>query len=262
MQRLTFDTTQDNSSPVWSPDGTRIAFGSQRNGRWGLYVKPVDGTAPEELIVESEIAEDADQLVSGWEIDRFFPGHQPATGCVDGSGGRRQETVSARAVVSSRRSSGRSRRTANGSRISRTRRAALKSTSSRFRKVPVDGRSRSMAGHFPRWRGDGKELYFVLPPTCSPRKFASPARHSIRASRVSLFGLAQPSTNLAHASYNRFAVTADGQRFLISQPTGGGGVVAGGGLSDAIIASVDRGGASARFEHPTPSPSFSTGSSC
>ena len=57
-----------------------------------------------------------------------------------------------------------------------------------------------------------------------------------------LFGMAPPSTNLAHPSYNRFAVAADGQRFLISQPTGGGGLVAGGGLSDAIIASVDRGG--------------------
>jgi Tol biopolymer transport system component len=33
MQRLTFDATQDNSMPVWSPDGSRIAFGSRRNGK-------------------------------------------------------------------------------------------------------------------------------------------------------------------------------------------------------------------------------------
>ena len=37
--RFTFDATQDNSMPIWSPDGSRIAFGSRRNGKWGLYVK-------------------------------------------------------------------------------------------------------------------------------------------------------------------------------------------------------------------------------
>src|SRR5207237_5054324 len=54
MQRLTFDAAQDNSSPLWSPDGARIAFASRRNGKWGLYLKPVDGSASEELITESE----------------------------------------------------------------------------------------------------------------------------------------------------------------------------------------------------------------
>jgi Tol biopolymer transport system component len=43
MSRLTFDATQDNSSPIWSPDGARILFGSQRNGKWGLYTKPANG---------------------------------------------------------------------------------------------------------------------------------------------------------------------------------------------------------------------------
>ena len=54
MQRLTFDATQDNQSPIWSPDGTRIAFASKRNNKWGIYAKLADGTGTEDLITESE----------------------------------------------------------------------------------------------------------------------------------------------------------------------------------------------------------------
>lgn len=41
--------------PKWSPDGSRVAFGSRRNGKWGLYVKLADGTAEEELVTESDL---------------------------------------------------------------------------------------------------------------------------------------------------------------------------------------------------------------
>ena len=39
MTRFTTDATgtQENSSPIFSPDGTRIVFASLRNGKWGLY---------------------------------------------------------------------------------------------------------------------------------------------------------------------------------------------------------------------------------
>ena len=53
--RLTFEPSQDNSSPIWSPDGSRIVFGSLRNGRWGIYEKRSDGTGQEELLVESDL---------------------------------------------------------------------------------------------------------------------------------------------------------------------------------------------------------------
>jgi hypothetical protein len=53
--RVTFDPSQDNSSPIWSPDSGWIVFGSLRNGRWGLYRKRADATPGDELVVESDV---------------------------------------------------------------------------------------------------------------------------------------------------------------------------------------------------------------
>ncbi len=53
MTRLTFDAASDQR-PIWSPDGTRIAFRSARTGLADLYVKRADGAAAEELLVASD----------------------------------------------------------------------------------------------------------------------------------------------------------------------------------------------------------------
>lgn len=39
---LLSDTGQDNSAPVWSPDGTQVAFHSQRNDNWDIYLLDVE----------------------------------------------------------------------------------------------------------------------------------------------------------------------------------------------------------------------------
>ena len=44
LMRRTFDASSDNSSPIWSSDGSRIVFGSNRGGKSGIYQKPADGT--------------------------------------------------------------------------------------------------------------------------------------------------------------------------------------------------------------------------
>src|SRR5262245_14208602 len=46
--KLTFDASQDNASPVWSWDGSRIAFASLRNGSWGIYQKLANSAGPDE----------------------------------------------------------------------------------------------------------------------------------------------------------------------------------------------------------------------
>ena len=53
--RITYDAKNDNSSPIWSPDGAKIVYASQRNGKWGLYQARSDGSGAEELLLESEL---------------------------------------------------------------------------------------------------------------------------------------------------------------------------------------------------------------
>jgi Tol biopolymer transport system component len=65
--RFTFDESQDNSAPVWSPNGTRIAFASLRAGKWGLYTKLADNTRAEEMVVESEVP----VMPMSWSGDRL-----------------------------------------------------------------------------------------------------------------------------------------------------------------------------------------------
>ena len=52
--RLTFDgPDRHTGAPAWSPDGTTIAYATERNGTFALRVKAADGSGSESLLVES-----------------------------------------------------------------------------------------------------------------------------------------------------------------------------------------------------------------
>jgi Tol biopolymer transport system component len=51
--RATFGTGS-NISPLWSPDGTRIVFSSNRNGNYDLFEKPASGQGDEKLLLKSD----------------------------------------------------------------------------------------------------------------------------------------------------------------------------------------------------------------
>jgi serine/threonine protein kinase len=51
-RRITTSPSNDGS-PVWSPDGNRIAFSSNRRGAFDLYQKPASASGEEELLLES-----------------------------------------------------------------------------------------------------------------------------------------------------------------------------------------------------------------
>jgi serine/threonine-protein kinase len=52
LQRLTLDG--NNRFPIWSPDGQRVAFQSDREGDRGIYVQRIDGSVPAERITRAE----------------------------------------------------------------------------------------------------------------------------------------------------------------------------------------------------------------
>jgi Tol biopolymer transport system component len=54
--RFTFHEASD-WDPVWSPDRSRIAFSSNRDGTFNLYLKDSSGAQPEERLQKSEVSE-------------------------------------------------------------------------------------------------------------------------------------------------------------------------------------------------------------
>ena len=65
--RFTFNPAFDDA-PLWSPDGTRIVFSSDRNGASDLYQKNSAGTGPEELLLKSDHA----KIPDDWSADGRF----------------------------------------------------------------------------------------------------------------------------------------------------------------------------------------------
>ena len=55
--RLTTNPAAD-VVPVWSPDGMRVVFSSQREGSWGLFSKAADGTGDAEQLLILDEAQD------------------------------------------------------------------------------------------------------------------------------------------------------------------------------------------------------------
>jgi Tol biopolymer transport system component len=67
LRRLTFDAASD-SHALWSADGRRVVFNSNRSGAQDLYWKPADGTGVEELL----LATPQSKSPSDWSPDGRF----------------------------------------------------------------------------------------------------------------------------------------------------------------------------------------------
>jgi Tol biopolymer transport system component len=217
--KFTFDGAQDNSMPVWSPDGTRIAFGSRRNGKWGLYLKLADNTRNEELLMESEIptvpmswSPDGKLLVY-WASDPKTAGdvwalpltEKKPMPVLQNVADERNPQVSpdGKWVAYSSNETGRSE-------------IYIKA----FPEGPAKIQVSVNGGLFPRWRHDGKELFFL-----NLVSLGSMMASDIRTVGSSiqrevprlLFQSVFVSSPHAGGQYHAYAVSPNGQRFLIPQ---------------------------------------------
>jgi Tol biopolymer transport system component len=65
--RFTFGSASD-AYPVWSPDGSRIIFSSNRDGRYNLYQKPANGVQDEVVLLKSS----ENKYATSWSRDGRF----------------------------------------------------------------------------------------------------------------------------------------------------------------------------------------------
>jgi len=240
MQRLTFDATQDNSMPIWSPDGARFAFASKRGNKWGLYVKLADGTSKEELIAESDIPKSPmswtpDGKVLVYETNApqgddiwYVPvtGDKKPVPFLQTPANERfpQLSPDGKWIAYQSNETGRAE-------------TYIKP----FPEGPGKWQISTDGGSSPRWRADGKELFFVLAPNMNAVDIKASGASIVAGAPRVLFGIANDPTSTHPTDYMFYAVSGDGKRFLIPQLGGGATPTAAGGLAEQLAAAADQG---------------------
>jgi eukaryotic-like serine/threonine-protein kinase len=237
LQRLTFDASQDNSSPVWSPDGTRIAFASRRTNGWGLYVKQADGAGDEEQVFES-----TEQVVPmGWSPDGKLLVYVKIANAADVwavplEGDKQAFPIAQTSAVEVHpQVSPDGKWVAYQSNETGIAEIYIK----QFPEGPAKRQVSTGGGSYPRWRADGKELYFISNGLNGVEIDTSGTLPRPGVPRLLFTGPGNPSLAGHFAVYHRFAVSSDGQRFLIALTAGGGAGLLGGAADTAIRTAVD-----------------------
>lgn len=220
--RFTFGSSVATAA-VWSPDGSRIIFASSREGNLDLYQKLASGARDEELLLKSS----ENKLPTSWSHDGRFllyyaidPKTKADLWVLPLNGDKKpfpflrtefneqygRFSPDGRWIAYSSDESGRDEIYVR----SFSPDAAGTASAAGGKWLISNG-----GGTQPRWRGDGRELYYLAPDgklmavqvTTSPVFQAGVARILFQA----------PPT--ISASTPRWDVTGDGKRFLLPAPT-------------------------------------------
>ena len=209
LRRLTFDAGID-AVPVWSPDGSQIAFTSSRGRNFGIYVKPADGSQPERAL---SLTSGVDALPADWSRDGsnllyLVPPDLWVYSFVEG---KAHAFLKAPASLKNAQFSPDSKWVAYSS--NETGRWEIYVTSfpdARGKwQVSTDG------GEQPRWRGDGKELYFLSADAKLMAVSVDTKTEFDSRTPATLFQT-NPREQIATNEQVVYDVSLDGQRFVVN----------------------------------------------
>jgi Tol biopolymer transport system component len=217
LSRLTSNPAND-WQPVWSPDGSRIAFASDRSDAGqSIYQRQVSGTGDDVLMPQTASIRGVPQSWSPdgrWLLVQRFA---PSAGLwliPQDAAGKPQPLIESPPSTSASRMSPDGRRVAYGSDESGRYEVYVRTlpwavTQGKWR-ISTGG------GMEPRWRRDGRELYYVTP----QRELMAVAVKALEPFEASapqrLFASCGFSFVFAPGALPFYDVSADGRRFLIN----------------------------------------------
>jgi dipeptidyl aminopeptidase/acylaminoacyl peptidase len=210
--RFTFDAA-DELATVWSPDGSRVVFNAFRNGRFDLYQKASNGIGAEEMLLGDSL----NKVPLDWSSDGRFvlfsssstPGTQTDLWVLPLFGDRKPFPF-----LQTPANELRGRFSPDGRWI-----AYVSNESGRndVYVAPFSGRGSkwqisAAGGNFPRWRRDGKEIFYLAPDNTLMSVGVNGAGSAFETGTVRPLFQARVSIQ-ARWMYD---VSPDGQRFLVN----------------------------------------------
>ena len=208
--RFTFDSGRD-ASPVWVDGGKRIAW----QGPDRLYVKSASGVGREEELHSEPWIPD-DEVPNGGGL-LLHPGQPRQVWLLPLTGPDRsmRSIVEGRSITTQARVSPDGKWVAYASNDGGTFDVWIQA----FPGASGKWRASTEGGIQPKWRSDGKELYYIAP---SGQLMAVPLSYGAGVEPgppVALFPISAETTT--GAFWHQYDVTRDGQRFLVNARMGG-----------------------------------------
>ena len=209
-KRLTFDPAID-ASPIWNPDGSRLVFGSNRAFGQDLYLKNADGAQEEKSIVRDEVnkypndwSKDGKYILYTRATDLWFVSFPDLKGSL---------FLKAASVLTNGQFSPDGKWVAYASNESGKWEIYVTS----FPEARGKWQISTGGGEQPRWRGDGKELFYL---SSDDKMMAVPVTTGANFDAGAPVALFQATPRQPVLVYDRFVydVSRDGQRFLINSP--------------------------------------------
>ena len=217
--KFTFDAAQDNSAPIWTPDGTQVAFGSHRKEKWGIYIKLADSTRNEELLMESDVPIVPMTWTPDGQTFVYWTSTPKTQGDVWGLPMSRREEAVPDSELAGRRAA--SAGLTDGKWIAYSSNETGRSEIyvqpfPQGTKIQVS----SNGGVYPRWGRGGQELYFMNLISAGNLMMSNIRVTGSAIQRDDpkvLFQTGYFTSPHPGGQYHAYAVSSDGQRFLIPQ---------------------------------------------